>query len=91
MTEINVSSKTPINQSTHQVRLNDVGRPQISGRSAGPAAWCSEHTETQLCATKRAPNVQTAFGIYGPSYTYFFSASPRRNIKDKIHAGEVTV
>ena len=46
MTEINVSPKTPINLFKLQVRLNDVGWPQFSGRPAGPVAWCSVHRQT---------------------------------------------
>ena len=91
MTEINVSPKTPINQFKLHVGLNDGHKlaEDLQGLQLG-VQHTDRQTDRQLCATKQAPNVQTASGIYGPSY-FFFSASPQRNTKDKIHTAKVTV
>ena len=82
MTEINVSPKTPINQFKLQVRLNDVGWPQISGRSAGPAAWRSAHRQTDSSVPQSRLPIFKLFSAFMVLHI-FFRLAHRRTQKTK--------
>jgi len=89
MTEINVSPKAPINQFKLHVGLNDGHKlaEDLQGLQLGV-----QHTYRQTNSSvpqRRLPVfklLQAFMGLH-----IFFSASPQRNTKDKIHTAKLTV